>query len=125
VVRKLDNPHLTVNTDAACDQAARFETVAILGIEAVIAVIRLGDFKGAVERRGAGARNNCDGLQLAYKRASQARNHEGLWLLVPVFFVIGVLKPQDVARELDDRVLKPPSGPYERDPAFAGEHDRA
>ena len=125
MIRKLDNTHLTVSTDAACHQAGRFETVAILGIEAVVAVVWLGDFKGAVERRGAGTGNNSDGLQLAYERASQARNHEGLCPLVLVFFVVGVLKAEDVARELDDRVLKAPSGSYERDPAFAGEPDRA
>jgi hypothetical protein len=43
---------------------------------------------------------------------------------VLVFFVVGVLKAEDVARELDDRVLKAPSGSDERDPAFAGEPDR-
>jgi hypothetical protein len=35
--------------------------------------------------------------------------------------VVRVLDPEDVARELDDRVLKASSGPDERDPALAGE----
>jgi hypothetical protein len=35
--------------------------------------------------------------------------------------VVRVLDPEDVARELDDRVLKTSSGPDERDSALAGE----
>ena len=125
MVWKLDNAHLPVDADAARHQPARFEKPAIFGIDAVIAVVGLGDLNSAVEHSGACAGNNCHGLLLAYQRAGQARDNEGVRSLVPVLFVIGVLKPEDVARELDDRVLKPPSGPHERDPAFAGEPDRA
>jgi hypothetical protein len=37
--------------------------------------------------------------------------------------VIGVLESEDVARELDDRVLEAASGSEERHPALAGEPD--
>ena len=38
--------------------------------------------------------------------------------------MIGVLESEDVARELDDRVLEAASGSEERYPALAGEPDR-
>jgi hypothetical protein len=38
--------------------------------------------------------------------------------------MVGVLDPEDVARELDDRVLEAPSGSDQRDTPLAGEPDR-
>jgi len=37
--------------------------------------------------------------------------------------MVGILDPEDIARELDDRVLEAASGPDERDPALSGEPD--
>ena len=56
----------------------------------------------------------------ADERAGQRRDNESLGI-GGALGMIGVLEPEDVARELDDRVLEAPSRADERDPTLAGE----
>jgi hypothetical protein len=71
-----------------------------------------------VELRRSAARFNRDGLLLPDKRARERRDDEPLGIRIRLG-MIGVLDLQDIARELDDRVLKPASRADERHATLA------
>src|SRR5262249_28286991 len=64
-----------------------------------------------------------DRLLLTHERTDERRDHEPRrpWIGLRV---VGVLDPEDVARNLDDCVLEPTSGAGEGHPALAGMADR-
>ena len=113
MVAKLDDPDLAVASRAAHAQAMRFERVPICRIHAVVAVKVLDGALGVIELRRSTARCNRDGLLLPDERARKRRDDEPLGIRIRLG-MIGVLDPQDIARELDDRVLKPSSRADER-----------
>src|SRR5947207_4630183 len=113
MVAKLDDPDLAVAPYAAHAQAMRFERVLICRVDAVVAVKVLDGALGVIELRRSGARCDGDGLPLPDERARKRRDDEPLGIRTRLG-MIGVLDPQDIARELDDRVLKPSSRADER-----------
>ena len=113
MVAKFDDPDLPVAPDAAHAQAMRFERVPICRVNAVAAVKILDGAVGVIELRRSTARDDRDGLLLPDERARKRRDDEPLGIRIRLG-MIGVLDPQDIARELDDRVLKPSSRADER-----------
>jgi hypothetical protein len=113
MVAKFDDPDLAVAPYAAHAQAMLFERVPIYRVNAVVAVEVLDGAIGVIELRRSAARYDSDGLLLPDKRARERRDDEPLGIRIRLG-MIGVLDPQDIARELDDRVLKPSSRADER-----------
>src|SRR5438552_15278918 len=110
---KLDDPSLAVASRAAHTEAMRFELVAICLVDAVVAVKVLDGALGVIELRRSTAGDDRDGLLLPDERARKRRDDEPLGIRIRLG-MIGVLDPQDIARELDDRVLNPSSRADER-----------
>jgi hypothetical protein len=113
MVAKFDDPDLAVVPYAAHAQAMLFERVPICRVHTVVAVKVLGGALGVIELRRSTARDDSDGLLLPDERARKRRDDEPLGIRIRLR-VIGVLDPQDIARELDDRALKPSSRADER-----------
>ena len=118
MVAKLDDPDLVVSPHAAHAQAMLFERVPICRVDAVVAVKVLDGAIGVIELRRSAARYDSDGLLLPDERARKRRDDEPLGIRIRLR-MIGVLDPQDIARELDDRVLKPSSRADERHPTLS------
>ncbi len=121
--RKLNNSNLSLGSHAADDHPARLKLWAVLGIDAVVTVVAFGDLFNTVEHGRACLGYDGDRLRLADERARKGRDQQARPLRVGLC-VIGVLKPKDVARELNDRVLKTSSGPDQRHATLARIADR-
>jgi hypothetical protein len=113
MVAKLDDPDLAVGPYAAHAQAMRFESVPIRRVNPVVAVKVLDGAFCVIELRRSAARYDRDDLLLPDERARKRRDDEPLGIRIRLG-MISVLDPQDIARELDDRVLKPSSRADER-----------
>src|SRR5436309_12126689 len=118
VLRELDDPDLALRAHAAHPKAARLELQPILRVHPVVAVVGLDGLGHAVEPRGARAWDEDDPLRLPHERARQRRDDESRGVGARLS-VVGVSVPEDVARELDDRVLEATSGADQRDSALA------
>src|SRR6266542_557675 len=118
--RQLDDTELTVLAEAAQAEAGLVERGEILGVDAVVAPEVLDGPGGSVELSGSRARDDDDALLRADQRAGQRRDDESLGVR-RALGMIGVLEPEDVARELDDRVLEATSRAHERDATLPGE----
>ena len=121
---KLDDPKLAVFTEPAQPESSLFESLVVCGVDAVVASIVLESRFGTVESRRPRARNDFHTLLYPNEGAGERGDDEalGLWVCPGM---IGILEPEDVARELDDRVLKAASGGDERHHSFARETDRS
>src|SRR5262245_2473562 len=106
---KFDDTDLALGSDPADAQPTVLEAAVVVGVDAVVAVVVLGGLGGAVQpcRQRAGAED--DRVGLAHERARQGRDHEAVSFRARLS-VIGVSDPENVARELDDRVLEATSG---------------
>ena len=93
-------------------------------VDAVVASIVLESRFGTVECGSPRARNDFHRLLYPNQGAAERGDDEvlGVWVCPGM---IGILDPEDVARELDDRVLKAASGADERHPSLARETDRS
>lgn len=118
----LDDPELAVLSEATQPEAGLLEGRVIVGIHAVIAAIVLDSGVDTIERGSPRARDDRDRLLRPDKRAGQGRDDKPTRIRAGLG-MIGVLESEDVARELDDRVLEAASGSEERHPALAGEPD--
>jgi len=123
VAGEFDDPKLTVLAEATQPEAGLLEGRVVLGVDPVIASIVLNRCLGAVESRGSSAGDDDHALLQTDQRAGEPGDDEPLGVGTGLG-VIGVLEAEDVARELDDRVLEAASGADERHPALAGEPDR-
>src|SRR5262245_44350349 len=114
MIGDLDQPDLAGLAYAADSEPMRLELPRVIGIHAVVAVVRLDAVGHAVELGSPCARQDCDRLLLADQRADERRDDEtrGVGARLCVF---GVPVPENVARELDDRVLESASRAHERD----------
>lgn len=121
---KFDYANFAVRAGPADNQSGLFKPFAILGIKSVGAIVGLGDKLDAIQRRGQRAFCDRDRLLLAHKRTGQRCDDKVTAHRVSVLFMTCVLDPEDVARELDDRVLKAPSGADERHATLARKADR-
>ena len=121
---ELDDAELAVLTESAQPEAGLLERGAILGIDRVAATKVLDGRGDSVERGGPGAGDDEDALLRAGQRAGQRRDDEALGVGT-AFGMFGILEPEDVARELDDRVLEAASGGDQRHAALAGKANRA
>jgi hypothetical protein len=119
MVAKFDDPDLAVAPDGGHAQAMCFERGPIRGVHAVAAVEVLDSVRRVIELRRSAAGDYRDGLLLPDERARKRRDDEPLGIRI-CLSMIGVLDPQDIARELDDRVLKPASRADERHATLAG-----
>src|SRR5262245_59254 len=122
MIGDLDQPDLAGLTDAADSEPMSLELTRVVGIHAVVAVIRLDAVRHAVEFGGQCAWQDRDRLLLADQRTDERRDDEtgSLGARLRVF---GVPVPENVARELDDRVLEPASRAHERDATLARDAD--
>jgi hypothetical protein len=118
----LYDAELAVVSEATEREAALLEGCVILGIHAVIAAIIFDNGVDTIERRSPCARDDRDRLLRPDNRAGQGRDDQPLGIRAGLS-MISVLESEDVARELDDRVLEAASGSKERHPALAGEPD--
>ena len=120
---KLDDPKLAVFTEPAQPESSLFESLVVCGVDAVVASIVLESRFGTVESRRPRARNDFHALLYPNEGAGERGDDEalGLWVCPGM---IGILEPEDVARELDDRVLEAASGADERNHSLAREADR-
>ena len=123
MIRDLDQPDLAGLADAAHPEPMSLELPRVVGIHTVVAVVRLDAVGYAVEFGGAGARQDRDRLLLADQGADQRRDDEtrGAGARLCVF---GVPVPENVARELDDRVLESASRAHEGDATLTRVPDR-
>lgn len=119
----LHDSKLAVLSEATQPEAGLLERRVIVGIHAVIAAIVLDSPLDTIQRRSPRARNDRDRLLHPDERAGEGRDDEPMGIRAGLS-MIGVLESEDVARELDDRVLEAASGSEERHPALAGEPDR-
>ncbi len=123
VSRKLDNPDLALTSHTAGHHPALLKVSAIGGIDAVVAIVSFGHVPHPIERDRLGVGDDRYWFLRSDERARERRDEQtgpaGVGLCV-----VGVLEPEDVARELDDRVLEPPSGPDQGDTALARVADR-
>ena len=109
VIGQLDDPDLAVETEPAHAKPSRLQRVPVVLGDAVVAVEILERLRAAVELRGARAGKDPDWMLLTHQRARDRGDDQSLAVRFRLG-VIGVLDPQDIARELDDRVLEAPSG---------------
>jgi hypothetical protein len=121
--RQFNDASLTVVAKSAHREAGSFERQMILAIDAIVTAKVLDRQIDAIDRSSPCAPNDLDPLFQADQGARQCRDDEALAIGIR-FGVVGVLDPEDIARELDDRVLEAASGPDERHPALAGKSDR-
>jgi hypothetical protein len=121
---KLDDSKLAVLTEPTEPQPRPFESLVIGRVDAVVASVVLESRVGTVEGGSPRARNDLHRLLYPNQRAAERGDDEvlGSWVCPGM---IGILDSEDVARELDDRVLKAASGADERHPSFAREADRS
>ena len=117
---KLDDTELTVLAEPTQRETRLLEGGMILGTDAIAAAEVFDRHVGPVERGGPRARDDVHALLRAGERAGQRRDDEPLGIGSNLG-MIGVLEPEDIARELDDRVLKPASGADERHAPLPGE----
>jgi hypothetical protein len=122
MIGQLDDTELTILAEATQPEARLLERGEILGVDAVVAPEVFDGHGGSVELGGSRARGDEDALLRADERAGQRRDDESLGVGSGLG-MLGVLEPEDVARELDDRVLEAPSGADERDAPLPGEAD--
>lgn len=116
---KLDDADLAVFAGPAHDHTGALELRAVLRVQSIVAVERLGHAGGAaVETSGERTRHDAHRLRLPDERAGQRRDDEPARAGVSILLMVGVLDPENVARDLDDRVLKAASGSDERDTPF-------
>jgi hypothetical protein len=104
---------------AADREAGLAERRRVVRVYTVVAPKFLDHLRRPVQGRCAGRRRQPHPVGLPDERAGKRRDgktRRGGGCLC----VVGVLDPEDVARELDDRVLETPSGPEKRDAALAG-----
>ena len=120
---QLDEAHLALVAHAAHPQAAPLEPRAVLRVEPVVAVVVFQRVGPSVEARGERAVFDPHRMRLADERAGERGHHEPVGLRAALF-VIGVSDPENVARELDDRVLEATSRPHQRHAALARVADR-
>ena len=116
--RQLDDPDLSGVARTADEKAPIFQHPVVLRIHAVLAVVVFGHLGAAVERCRQRAGANDYTLLLSDERALERRDDESV-RVGAAFSMVGVSEPEDVARELDDRVLEAASGADERNPALA------
>jgi hypothetical protein len=121
---KLDDTKLAVLTEPAWPEPGPLEGLLIGGVDTVVASIVLESCFGTVEGGSPRARNDFHRLLDPNEGAGERGDEEVLGLGVCPGMV-GILEPEDVARELDDRVLKAASGADERHSLFARETDRS
>ena len=121
---KLDDTELAVLTEPTEPEPSLFESLVICRVDAVVASVVLESRFGTVECGSPRARNDFYRLLYPNQGAAEGGDDEvlGLWVCPGM---IGILEPEDVARELDDRVLKAASGGDERHHSFARETDRS
>jgi len=122
VCRDLYDAELALVSEATEREARLLEGSVILRIHAVIAAIVLDSGADTIERRSPRAKDDRDRLLRPGNRAGQGRDDEPIGIRAR-FSMIGVLESEDVARELDDRVLEAASRSEERHPTLAGEPD--
>jgi hypothetical protein len=118
VAWKLDDPDFSDAVYPAHPKPAALYEAAVLSVDAVTAVVVFGRLGRTIEVRGAGIRRNAYLPLLSNQRARERSDYEPLGAGI-CLGVVGVSEPENVARELDDRVLKAGSGADERDTAFA------
>src|SRR5438445_1626238 len=117
MLRELDDPDLALVAHAAHAKTAGLELQTVVGVHAVAAVIPFGGLGHAIQPRRASARDQDDPLRLPDQRTGQLGDDEPRRVGARLS-VVGVSVPEDVARELDDRVLEAPSGADQRDAAL-------
>ena len=118
VGRKLHDTHFPLPPHPADNHPARLQLAAVLGIDAIVAVIAFGRLLRSIEGGRPRIREDGHRLPLPHERTCQRRDDQAPALGIGLC-VIGVLEPEDVARELNDRVLKTPSGSDQRYAALA------
>ncbi len=109
MVGNLDDPDLARAAAPAHPEAAVLEELVELGIDAVVAVVVLGGLDGTVEPCRQRTGTNDHGLLLLDERAREGGDDETLGVGTR-FSMVGVSEPENIARELDDRVLEAASG---------------
>jgi hypothetical protein len=114
---QLHDADLRVAPEAAHHHPGRLQPGSVGGVHAVVTVVVLDARGGAVEGGGSGTGQDGHGLLRFHERAGERGDDEALRSGVRLG-VVGVLDPEDVARELDDRVLEATSGSDERHPAL-------
>ena len=118
----LGDAKLPVVAETAQAEAGPLQRGVKSRIDPVVAAVVLDRIGTGVQRRRPRAGDEPHPLLLAHERARERCDHEagrvraGLGML-------GVLDPEDVARELDDRVLKAASGADERHAPLASQSD--
>src|SRR5712692_8278964 len=110
---KLDDPDLALVAHTAYPKTAGLELQAVVGVHAVAAVVPLGGLRHVVEPRGARAGDQDHPLLVPDERTGQLGDDEPRCVGARLG-VVGVSVPEDVARELDDRVREAASGADER-----------
>src|SRR5207244_7695402 len=117
MIGNLDDPDLARAAQPAYPESAGLEQSVVVRVDTVVAVIVLGRLGNAVERRGAGLGEHEDRLRLTDERARERRDNEppGTGSRRGV---AGVSEPENVARELDGRVLEAASGTDEGNSPF-------
>ena len=120
---EFDDPRLAGGAATADDGAGICQAYLVGRVQPVVAVVRLGDSRRSIEGCCACAGLDVYWLLLAHQRTGKWRDHQLLrfWIRLRV---LGVLDPEDVARNLDDCVLEPASSAGEGQPALAGMADR-
>src|SRR5216117_3525518 len=123
MIGNLDDPDLALAAQPAYPESAGLEQSVVVRVDTVVAVIVLGRLGNAVERRGAAIGEHEDRLRLPDERARERRDNEppGTGRRLGV---VGVSEPENVARELDDRVLEAASGTDEGNSPFPRVADR-
>lgn len=110
VIVQLDDSDFSLSAEAADNEAAVFESRLEIGVDAVVTEKWLDDLRCPVQLRGVRARENRHCLFLPDQRAGERRDDQMIAGGIR-FCVFGVSEPEDIARELYDRVLEPTSGP--------------
>src|SRR5262245_64669971 len=117
--REFDDPDLPAGSATADDDACVCQVCLAARVQPVVAVVWLRGSHRSIEASCTCAGLDLDLLLLAHERARERRDQESLRLWIG-FRVVGVLDPEDVARNLDDCVLEPTSRAGEGYPALAG-----
>jgi hypothetical protein len=118
VIGDLDDPDLTLTADPAHSEPALLEPLPVVGVHPVVAVVVLRDLRGSIESGSLCPREDSHRLALTHQRARQRGDDEPFGIGARLG-VVGVPEPENVARELDDRVLEATSGADERNPALS------